>query len=386
MPFTDDFVAPADSGNEFTADIDIYVCKNCNVAQTQHNVDVDAYYDEYQYSVGGSNTAKVFMQLMAANLLDKYFPGRSGLKVLEVGSGDGEQLLAFKELGCDVLGYEPSSSLCDVAAQKGIPSVHGLFTNESMAQLPEAFRQVDIVILSYTFDHLPDPKGFLETTAKILHPERGLVVAEVHNLELILDRKEYCLFEHEHSVYLTEQTAKDVLDLAGYSAIDFNLVPHEKRRANSLIFVGALKGSQRGGETAAPGTPAQFSRPEFYAQQELAILQGIANIERYLENRAAAGKTVAGYGAGGRGVMTLAAVKNTHLMQYLVDKKPKAPGLLAPKSGVLVTGIDHLAKAPVDEILVFSFGYMPEIVAEVSALGYKPQQFLSMLNVLNGKY
>ena len=84
--------------------------------------------------------------------------------------------------------------------------------------------------------------------------------------------------------------------------------------------------------------------------------------------------------------MTIAALKNAHRLQYLVDKHPKAPGLLAPRSGVAVTGIENLAKSPVNEILVFSFGYMQEIIAEVAPLGYKPHQFISMIDVLNGHY
>ena len=52
MPFTDDFVSPEEEGQEFTADINIYVCEKCLTAQTLHNVDVDDYYEDYQYSVG----------------------------------------------------------------------------------------------------------------------------------------------------------------------------------------------------------------------------------------------------------------------------------------------------------------------------------------------
>ena len=38
-----------------------------------------------------------------------------------------------------------------------------------------------------------------------------------------------------------------------------------------------------------------------------------------------------------------------------------------------------------DKILVFSFGYMKEIQAELAAFGYQPEQFYSLLDVLAGK-
>jgi hypothetical protein len=84
--------------------------------------------------------------------------------------------------------------------------------------------------------------------------------------------------------------------------------------------------------------------------------------------------------------MTLAAMRSAPKLKYLVDKKPKRPGLVAPKSGVPLVSLDELASNPVDAILVFSFGYIDEIRREVSALGYQPDQFYSLLDVLAGRF
>ena len=72
-------------------------------------------------------------------------------------------------------------------------------------------------------------------------------------------------------------------------------------------------------------------------------------------------------------------------LRYLVDKKPKRDGLVVPKSGIPLVGISALKEKPVDKILVFSFGYMKEIQAELAAFGYRPEQFYSLLDVLAGK-
>jgi SAM-dependent methyltransferase len=201
MPFTDDFVKKDEIGTEFLYPINIFYCKNCNTVQTQHDVAVDEYYEDYQYSVGASAFASNFMNGMAEKLYSDYFKGEENIKVLEVGSGDGGQLVPFKELGCDVLGYEPSSFLVGVAAGKGIPSVQGLFDENAADTLPEAFKDVNIILLSYTFDHIPDPIGFLNAVKKILNKKNGILVIENHDLEKIFERQEYCLFEHEHSIY-----------------------------------------------------------------------------------------------------------------------------------------------------------------------------------------
>ena len=386
MPFTDDFKPNARSGQEFLEDINIYICSECFTAQTQHDVEADDYYEDYQYSVGGSAIASRFMQLLAVNLQSAYYPGEKGKKVLEVGSGDGEQLVAFMKTGCRVLGYEPSSKLCHVAKDKGVKTIQGLFSSESIDALPEEFREVNVVMLSYTFDHLPDPRSFLAACRSILNKSDGLLVVEIHDLEKIIERQEYCLFEHEHSIYLTEATAKHLCSLEGMKIIDFDLVAESDRRANSLIFVATPTESRYSKLAVEPKTPELFAHLNFYDQVGGNILQGIANLEAFVNRTTESGMSLAGYGAGGRGVMTLAAMNNASKLRYLVDKNPKRPGLFVPKTGISVVGLEALKIDPVDTILVFSFGYLKEIRAEVSSLGYKPEQFHSLLDILAGRF
>jgi SAM-dependent methyltransferase len=385
MPFTDDFVQPSRFGNEFRADIDVFVCEKCFTAQTQHDVDVGEYYEDYQYSVGDSATASRFMRLLAENLQAAYYPREKNRTVLEIGSGDGGQLAAFKETGCRVLGYEPSSTLCKVAKDKGIDSIQGLFNSESIAHLPADFAEVDVVMLSYTFDHLPDPKSFLKTTHSILNKTDGLLVVEIHNLEKIIERQEYCLFEHEHSIYLTEASVTELCRSVGLEVINFDLVPEEDRRANSLIFVATAAESNLAGNTAVPRTSTKYKEIEFYDHVGSDIRKGIANLDSFVQRVTDSGRTIAGYGAGGRGVMTLAAMSNASKLSYLVDKSPKGDGLVVPKSGIPLVGIEALRSDPVDELIVFSFGYMKEIQSEVGAMGYAPEQFHSLLDVLAGR-
>jgi hypothetical protein len=71
MPLTDDFITPERFGQEFRHDIDVFICGVCHTAQTQHDVDMGDYYEDYQYAVGKSETASRIMHLLAANLIAK---------------------------------------------------------------------------------------------------------------------------------------------------------------------------------------------------------------------------------------------------------------------------------------------------------------------------
>lgn len=386
MPLTDDFISESEFGSEFRHDIPVFVCLECSTVQTQHDLDMADYYEDYQYAVGGSQSAASFMQKLAKNLHTRFLAGQQRVRVLEVGSGDGTQLSAFKAMGCDVLGFEPSAELVRTAQIRGIPTLQGLFVSDSVRDLPEEFKHVDVVLLSYTLDHLPEPRNFIKAAKSILSRRTGLLVAEVHDLEKILSRREYCLFEHEHSIYLTKSSATKLCEREGMTIIDFDLVAESDRRANSLIFVATPNGSEleKRFPAADSSLSASFDNPDFYMNQAENIKNGIENLDAFVKEVAASGKSIAGYGAGGRGVMTLAAMKTADKLSYLVDKKPKRPGLVTPKSGIPVVGLSALKESPVDEILVFSFGYMAEIQNDLAPYGYQSRQFHSLLDVLSG--
>lgn len=385
MPFTDAFVRPLDMGKEFLADIDVFLCSSCLTTQTLHDVDVSNYYEDYQYAVGESPFAARFMSNLASLALSNYFDSARDVTVLEIGSGDGAQLAAFASHGASTLGYEPSSTLCHHAADRGIESIHGLFEPGSASSLPRPFDAPDIILLSYTLDHLPDPLDFLQTAKGLLEARDGILIAEIHDLEKIFDRAEYCLFEHEHSVYLTERSAADLCHRAGLEIIEFDLVPTEDRRANSLLFVAAVRGGARSEQPASPCSNESFSKLEHYQSLQPRIDQSIRNLETFVEKCQAGGRSVAGYGAGGRGVMTMAAMKNGHDFAYLADRSPKGTDLLVPKTHIPLVDLTQLASVPVDEIVVFSFGYMDEIRKEVGKLGYADSQFHSLPDLLAGK-
>jgi SAM-dependent methyltransferase len=386
MPFTDDFVRRERFGKEFTADIDVFVCEKCMSVQTLHNVDVDDYYESYEYSVGDSPLAKSFMWSLAQRLKKAYYPYTDGKKVLEIGSSDGEQLLAFKETGCKVLGYEPSTVLCEMSEKKGVPAVQGLFTTQSTNLLPPDFKEVDVLMLSYTFDHLPDPLSFLDAARSILNKKDGLLVVEIHDFKKIIERQEYCLFEHEHSIYLTEKTVQNICQLSNLVVIDYDLIPEVERRANSLIFIATPVGSEFASQATGARTSEEFSDINFYKKIGLNIKQGIQNLEAFINQCSFRNQKLVGYGAGGRGVMTLAAMKNANLLAYVVDKRFKDEGFFLPKTGIPIYPTSRLSSEPPDQILVFSFGYMKEIQKELATLGYQAHQFHSLVDILAGRF
>ncbi len=380
MPLTDEFITKENIGKEFLGDIEIAICMSCGCSQNINNTDMDEYYNEYTYSVQSSGFAIQFMKTLAERLKERFFNFVSKPKVIEIGSGTGEQLLEFKKLGFDVLGVEPSKKLVDYANGIGIPTLHAFFDEYISEKLPKDFQNTDLIISSYTFDHIPQPVSVLNKIHSILKPG-GIMVHEVHDLGLIKQRNEFCLFEHEHYTYLNERTMSYVLGQNSFEMDCFDLLTQKEKRANSLLVV-AMKAD------SIKNYPLDINfEIEELKKLNSNVLESIERIQDWLKDSHTNGTSIVAYGAGGRGVMTIAALNDYFHIKYIVDKNPKAQNIFAPKSHLPVYGIEELGMNRADKILVFSFGYFNEIVTElVEKFGYKPEQFTSILDLLELKH
>jgi SAM-dependent methyltransferase len=374
MPFTDEFIPQNKIGDEFLGDIEIAICKTCGSTQNINNTDMSKYYFEYTYSVQTSNFAISFMQTLARRIKNNYFKNKQKPKILEIGSGTGEQLLEFKKLGFDVLGIEPSEKLSKYAQSIGVNTLTTFFNKKTKKIVESGFDNVDAIVTSYTFDHIPQIDEAVKNIYNILNTD-GILIIEVHDLDLICSRNEFCLFEHEHYTYLNKATITHFLNKNQFEVLTFDLLSVKEKRGNSLLVV------------ARKGTTIKVN--EINLEVEIlklidlgkGIKLAINRIDNWLyENR---NQKIAAYGAGGRGIMTIAALKHPELINYIVDKKPKAANIFSPKSHLPVHKIDELALNKVDKILVFSYGYYDEIVNEiVLKYEYKPDQIISILELL----
>ena len=84
--------------------------------------------------------------------------------------------------------------------------------------------------------------------------------------------------------------------------------------------------------------------------------------------------------------MTLASLKNSKKLEFLIEKKPKSKNIFTPLSNVAIHDLNHLENNKVDRILVFSFGYLKEIKKDLKAFGYRPSQIKSFVDIMKGNY
>jgi SAM-dependent methyltransferase len=374
MPLTDDFIRTDTPGRqEYIRDIEIFECSHCGIVQNPADFDHEGYYQDYQYSSAHSSFTKRFMGAYA-EVTYKLFSevnGRAPLSVLEVGSGDGAQLSQFLKYGIQKLkGIEPSQYLADIANGGGIPTHVSLFDAQSPAK---EVGHYDICLSSYTFDHVRNPREYLAAAHALLNTG-GILAFEVHDLKEIITRTEYCLFEHEHTIYLTSEDAVRLLECCGFQVVSINPIPSSVSRGNSLIVIARKIDAKPGMQLMTP-TAANTK----LLHLDVRIQRTIQRIDEWVD-ALPAGATLVGFGAGGRGVMTLAALSQAHRFAALFDSNYRSGVHMAPKTRIPIEGPEDWSKRAQSYCLVFSFGYFEEIKNQLIGCNFKPERIVSLLD------
>lgn len=382
LPITGAFLRQQDE-EEFLYPIRLFVCPTCGTVQTQHNISFSDYYDDYAYTIATSDFASKFAKALAENVCARN-DIRQGSRVLEIGSGDGTQLGYFKALGMDVLGFEPSSLLTKVATDNGIPTIKALYSLEASMQIPDRQRRFQLVLLTHVLDHLPSQKEFLASLTPILDPHDGLLLIEVHDFEQTFIHKEYCLFQHEHTVYPTAATLQRMFESIGLCVIDVGVLPESIKRAHSLMVLATPLTSRHAARRMPEiplGPMGNFERLKSFGND---VERTMGYVRQYIRLRREQGKSLAAFGAGGRGIMTLAATARPGDLAYICDSSDAHRGLYTPGARIKIVSPSTTEESPVSEIIVCSYGYIDEIRSQLSTHTRRGGRITSLLDVLNG--
>ncbi len=373
MPLTDEFVTKDRIGKEYSSDIKIGICGDCGVTQNLNDVNLDNYYNEYEYSVGSSKFANFFMDILAKRIKKNFYEDYSSPTVLEIGSGSGEQLKMFKKYGFSVIGVEPSEYLASYANSNNTTTIKDFFYTGMINKIKKISPVVDCIVSSYTFDHIPYLIETFDAINSILSPD-GKLIIEVHDLDLILHRKEFCLFEHEHYIYLNKITAENLFKKNGFKIITFNLLNTKEKRGNSLLIVAQKTNIK------SPIEIDVKKEIEKVKNINIKIQNTINKIDNWIEDNK--NKKIVAYGAGGRGIMTLSALEKYKNFEFIVDQNPKGKKIFSPKTHLPIYKPEILKTDKADLIFVFSYGYFEEIVESLSLYGYTKDQFVSLLDFI----
>ena len=279
----------------------VRVCGSCLLVQLPAYVPGEDIFSDYAYFSSYSDSWVEHAKRYADAMVDQLGLA-SGSLVTEVASNDGYLLQHFVAKGVPVLGVEPAANVAEAARSRGVRTVVEFLGADTGRMIAEQYGAADLVAGNNVFAHVPDIRGFA-AGLRALVKETGLVTLEFPHLLRLIERRQYDTIYHEHYSYLSLLTASRALLTAGLRVVDVDeLSTHGgSLRVYARPEESAGEPSTRVKEVLDEEASAGLDTVAGHAGFAGEVLKIKSDLLAFLLNAAGEGRSVAGYGAPGKG-------------------------------------------------------------------------------------
>lgn len=356
---------------EFKEELAIQLCEACGLSQLSKVVNPDRMFRHYLYV---SSTTQTFREHCAelAQTTAAFCEARPGDWVLDIASNDGCLLSRFRERGFNVVGVDPAENLAAEANRAGITTLCAYWSTGIANDLTSRFAAPKIVTATNVLAHVDDVHGFVAAVSHSLAPH-GIFVIECPYLLTFIEHNEFDTAYHEHLSYLSVHAIKALVTQHGLHVVDVAYFP-DLHGGTIRVIAG------RPHEYVARATVETFLANERQF--------GITDRRRYdaftdrvhrnkkalitlVERLRQHGHVIWAYGASAKGNTLMSAFGlSREFVPVAIDDNPKKWGFYTPGAHMRIAGINELATAKVDYLLLLAWNFKAEIMKRCQAAGY----------------
>ena len=356
-----------------------YVCERCFLVQVEEYVGPERIFSEYAYFSSYSNTwlqhAKAYTDMIVDRL--KLGPER---QVVELGSNDGYLLQYFAAKGIPVLGIEPAANVAAAAMKKGVPTLTRLFGREAALELAAEGRGADLLIGNNVLAQVTDLNGFVEGMRVLLKPG-GVITMEFPHLMRLLEENQFDTIYHEHFSYFSFLTVQRIFSAHGLTLFDVEEVP---THGGSLrIYArhtddGSKPLTGRVAELVAREKTGGFEQLGRYSAFTAQVHETKRKLLDFLISAKRQGKSVAGYGAPGKGntLLNYCGIR-TDFLEYTVDRNPYKQGRFLPGTHIPIFPPERIGATQPDYVLILPWNLKDEIMEQLAGIRDWGGQFVA---------
>ena len=348
----------------------VRLCDTCLLVQLPAYVSGEHIFSDYAYFSSYSDSWVAHAKRYAEAMIGRLDLTPDSL-VTEVASNDGYLLQHFRAAGIPVLGVEPAANVAEAARARGIPTEVQFLGAETGRDIGHRRGRADLVAANNVFAHVPDIQGFAAGLRALVKDE-GMVTLEFPHLLRLIERRQYDTIYHEHFSYLSLLTSSYALATVGLRVLDVD----ELGTHGGSLRVYA-RPEENGGEPTervkavldaeeAAGLHTVAGHEGFAA----AVLKIKSDLLGFLLAAAREGRSVAGYGAPGKGntLLNHCGIRSD-LLSYTVDRSPVKQGKFLPGTHIPIHAPERLAETRPDYILVLPWNLREEISRQLSYAG-----------------
>lgn len=345
-----------------------WVCDKCFLVQLEQYVAPTDIFSDYAYFSSYSDSwvehAKNYTHAMI-----KRFELDSLHKVMEIASNDGYLLQHFLAADIPCLGIEPAANVAQAAMAKGVPTLVRFFGAETAREIVAEHGQPDLLLGNNVLAHVPDINDFVAGMKLLLSPT-GIITMEFPHLLQLMKQNQFDTIYHEHFSYLSFMTVEKIFAHHGLTLFDVEeLLTHggslriyarhaqdNSKPVSHRVQVLKTHEQERGLENLS--TYAQFNERVRATKWRLLT---------FLIEAKQTGKSIAGYGAPGKGntLLNYCGIRQDFI-DYTVDRSPHKFGRFTPGTHIPILHPDAIKKTRPDYLLILPWNLKEEIILQNS--------------------
>lgn len=227
-----------------------------------------------------------------------------------------------------------------------------------------ASSQADVVLDCFGIMHEPDQRSAFESRAQATAPG-GVLLLQYHSIATIVTQGQWNALRHGHFAYYSLTALIRLLQAVGMRVVtawEFDL------------YGGTVLLAVSHGEAAEPDEHVLrilanekamgVTDPAVVGSLQRSADQHVESLRSWLDEEAAAGRTVLAYGAASRAVALFSRARiNSRLLAAIADASPAKQGRRMPGTDIPIVTPDELLAAKPDRV----FLTLPDLLPEVSA-------------------
>lgn len=346
----------------------VYVCGRCFLVQLPEYVSPKEIFSDYAYFSSYSQTWLNHVRNYAARMVKKLeLDGTS--QVIEIASNDGYLLQYFRQLGVPVLGVEPAANVAEVAVGRGIPTVVRFFGRSAARHILGEHGRADLLLGNNVLAHVPDINDFVGGM-KILLAEGGIITMEFPHLMQLVAQNQFDTIYHEHFSYLSLMTVEQIFAAHGLTLFDVEELP---THGGSLRIYARHTADQAKAITNRLVDLRQHEQEAgmrsmgYYQDFGKNVQETKRKLLSFLISAKSEGKSIAGYGAPGKGntLLNYCGIR-TDFVDYTVDRSPHKQGNFLPGTRIPICHPDRIRQTRPDYVLILPWNLKDEIMEQMA--------------------
>ena len=359
MPIANGFLEKQDFSKEYFYNMEIGFSEDLSLLQLNDHPKPEVMFNKNYPFFTSSSKHMIEHFKNYANFVRKYLNTNS--KLIEIGSNDGTFLKNFSNNSNNIIGFEPSKNVAELAQKNKVPTINSFFNTKTIANINEYLGNTDLICASNVICHIPDLNDLIKSVDMLLSLD-GTFVFEEPYLGSMFDQVSYDQIYDEHIYVFSVSSVSKIFERFNLYLVD--AIP-QKTHGGSMRYVVKRKNNKSNLikkiiEKEKIKKLDQIESCLMFKNNCEISKKRIVDKINILKNQ---GKSICGYAATSKSTTILNYCQiGCDQIDYICDTTSEKIGKFSPGMHIPIKDMDYFRKNQTDCIYLFAWNHKLEIL------------------------